>query len=202
MEDALAGRAERVKDDTARIVDATMRMQRLLDELLDLSRVGRQHANPEAFSAKEAVEEAMSLVQGRLEAASVSAKIEPGLPMLYGDRQRIVQVLQNLIDNAAAFMGGQSSPRIVVGMRSDQKWPVITVKDNGIGIDPQYAGRVFGLFEKLDPKSGGTGVGLALVKRIVEHHGGEVWVESGGEGSGSTFCFTLPPAPAQPESDH
>jgi signal transduction histidine kinase len=196
LEDLAAGRTERVASDAGRIIDATSRMQRLLDELLDLSRVGLQRGTQELFSARHAVDEALSAVQGRIDDARVRVEIEPDLPMLFGDRQRIIQVLQNLIDNAASFMAGQPSPRIVIGVRSGGRWPVITVKDNGIGIDPKYAERIFDLFEKLDPRSGGTGVGLALVRRIVQHHGGEVWVESEGEGSGSTFCFTLPPGPA------
>ena len=197
-EDALAGRVERIRDDTARIVEATVKMQRLLDELLDLSRVGRLGEGSATFSGREVAEEAMSLVEGRLKEAGVRVEIQPTIPTLYGDRPRIVQVFQNLIDNAACFMGSESSPRIVIGARSDSAWPVITVRDNGIGIAPEYHERVFGLFEKLDPRSSGTGVGLALVKRIVEHHGGEVWVESEGEGSGTTICFTLPPPPLRP----
>ncbi len=194
-EDALAGRVERIRDDTARIVEATVKMQRLLDELLDLSRAGRTGESPETFSGKEAVEEALSLVQGRLNESGVRVELQPGIPTLYGDRPRIVQVLQNLIDNAGSFLGSEPDPRIVIGTRADSVWPLIVVRDNGIGIAPEYHERVFGLFEKLDPRSLGTGVGLALVKRIVEHHGGEVWVESEGQGTGATFCFTLPPPP-------
>jgi signal transduction histidine kinase len=74
---------------------------------------------------------------------------------------------------------------------------VFYVQDNGIGIDPKYQQKVFGLFEKLDPAAAGTGIGLALVKRIVEVHGGSIWVESAGSGCGTTFCFTLPDAPAE-----
>jgi chemotaxis family two-component system sensor kinase Cph1 len=76
-------------------------------------------------------------------------------------------------------------------MRQDGDEKVFYVRDNGIGIDPQYYDKVFGLFDKLDPHSEGTGIGLALVKRIVETHGGKIWVESEGVGYGSTFCFTL-----------
>ena len=101
-------------------------------------------------------------------------------------------MLQNLLDNAAKFMGDQKEPRIEIGSRRDGEEVVTFVRDNGIGIDPQHRERVFGLFDKLDPKGEGTGVGLALVKRIVELHGGRIWVESEGRLLGSTFCFTLP----------
>jgi signal transduction histidine kinase len=89
-------------------------------------------------------------------------------------------------------MGGQSEPVIEIGVRYDQKKPVFFVKDNGIGIDPRFQKRIFNLFEKLDGKTEGSGAGLAIVRRIIEVHGGRIWVESEGEGKGSTFCFTLP----------
>jgi signal transduction histidine kinase len=105
-----------------------------------------------------------------------------------------MEVLQNLLDNAAKYMGDQPDPRIEIGQRgedAERGQLIFFVKDNGIGIAPEYHERIFGLFNKLDPKSEGTGIGLALVKRIVEVHGGRVWVESE-LGKGSTFFFTLP----------
>jgi signal transduction histidine kinase len=81
---------------------------------------------------------------------------------------------------------------IEIGIRDDGGDTVIFVRDNGIGIEPQYQKKVFGLFDKLDPNSEGTGIGLALIKRIIETHGGKIWVESEGLGKGSTFCFTIP----------
>ena len=88
--------------------------------------------------------------------------------MVRGDRCRLVEVVQNLVDNAAKFMGDQPQPRVEIGVRSEAGEPVFFVRDNGIGIAPQHRERVFRLFEKLEPASEGTGVGLALVKRIVE----------------------------------
>jgi signal transduction histidine kinase len=101
------------------------------------------------------------------------------------------EALENLIDNAAKYMGDQKNPLIEIGARHDNGWAIF-IKDNGMGIDPQYTTKIFGLFEKLDATSEGTGIGLTLVKRIIEMHGGRVWVESAGIGSGSTFCFTIP----------
>ena len=88
-------------------------------------------------------------------------------------------------------MGDQANPRIEIGVRQSGKEQTFFVSDNGIGIDQRYHENIFGLFSKLDAKSHGTGIGLALVKRIIEMHGGRVWVESEGVGQGSTFCFTL-----------
>ena len=114
------------------------------------------------------------------------------LPEVVVDRQRMLQVLENLIDNAVKFAAGHAeTPQVLIGVRPGPAGPVFFVEDNGIGIREAYAAKVFDLFEKLDPRSSGTGVGLAITKRIVEVHGGRIWVESAGEGKGSTFCFTL-----------
>jgi signal transduction histidine kinase len=88
-------------------------------------------------------------------------------------------------------MGNQPRPQILFGMRSEYDKNIFFVEDNGPGIDKKYHQNIFGLFNKLDAKSDGTGIGLALAKRIIEVHGGEIWVESEGIGKGSTFCFTL-----------
>ena len=113
-----------------------------------------------------------------------------GLPEVYADRTRVLQLLQNLVDNAVKYLGEQSAPQIAIGVRSDG---VIYVKDNGRGVAERYHEVIFGLFERIDPSVPGTGVGLALARRIVEAHGGKIWVESDGvPGKGSAFCFTLP----------
>jgi signal transduction histidine kinase len=102
------------------------------------------------------------------------------------------EVFENLIDNAAKYTGDQPNPAIEIGTRAQDGNTVFYIKDNGIGIESTYHNRVFVLFEKLDPTIEGTGIGLALVKRIIETHGGRIWVESEGVGMGSVFCFTLP----------
>jgi len=191
-QDTASGNAERVKSDMQRIYEAVKKMQNLLNELLELSRIGRVVNPPEAVSFNNLVREAISLVSGQIEARQVNVIVQPDLPVVNVDKPRIVEVLQNLIDNATKYMGNQAHPQIEIGHDGEQEGqPVFYMKDNGMGIDPQFHERVFGLFNKLDPKSDGTGVGLALVKRIIEVHGGQVWVESE-VGKGSTFFFTLP----------
>ena len=189
--DAKLGNVKRLKGDVQRIRDAVTRMHRLLSELLELSRIGRLMNQPEMIPFDDLVRETLEIVHGRLEARGVTVQTQPNLPMLYGDRQRLLEVMQNLIDNAAKFMGNQPDPRIEIGQRGHRDGkPVFFVKDNGIGIARDYHERIFGLFDKLDSNSEGTGVGLALVKRIIEVHGGRIWVESD-QGQGSTFCFTV-----------
>ncbi|HOU12097.1 MAG TPA: ATP-binding protein [Anaerolineae bacterium] len=192
VQDAMAGNVARVKEDAAYINAAVAKMQHLLSELLELSRIGRLMNPPAETSFQSIVQEAVELVHGRIVERGVEVEIVPGLPTVYGDRARLVEVVQNLLDNACKFMGDQSQPRIEIGIRQTGKEPVFYVRDNGIGIEPQYQDQVFELFNKLNSTSEGTGVGLALAKRIIETHGGKIWVESAGPGCGSTFCFTLP----------
>ena len=191
-QDAERGDKERMRKDFDRIKTATDTMRQLLDELLQLSRVGHMVNPAEEIAVSELAHQAMAQVAGQIADRGVRVEIEPDMPKVIGDRTRLLEVLQNLIDNAIKFMGDQSEPQIDVGTRHEGEVLVFFVRDNGIGIEARYQTKVFGLFERLDQTIDGTGVGLALVKRIVEIHNGCVWVESAGEGRGSTFCFTLP----------
>jgi PAS domain S-box-containing protein len=198
--DVMAGDSAQMQRDITYIRAAASTMQRLLNELLELSRIGRVLNPLTEVSLGELAQEAVTLVSGQITARGVQVHMAPDLPVVVGDRQRLLEVLQNLLDNAVKFMGTQPQPCIGFGVRQDAEETVCYVRDNGIGIAPRYHDKVFGLFERLDGASDGTGIGLTLVKRIVEVHGGRVWVESAGEGHGSTFCFTLPrPSPGAPE---
>ena len=193
MEKAVCeGRLQQLPADLRRVRDAAERMHRLLGELLEISRVGRVVDAPEDTPFGDLVREALTVVEGRLSARGVRVELlgDPSV-VARGDRRRLVEVLQNLLDNGARYAGVSSAPRLEVGVRESSGPPVFFVRDNGPGIEARHHERIFRLFETLDPASEGTGVGLAIVKRIVDLHGGRVWVESGGQGSGSTFCFTL-----------
>jgi signal transduction histidine kinase len=198
--DAMAGNIAQMQTDMTYIRAAASTMQRLLNELLELSRIGRVVNPLTEVALSELAQEAVTLVSGQITARGVQVHIAPDLPVVIGDRPRLLEVLQNLLDNAVKFMGAQPQPCINFGVRRDAQEAVCYVRDNGIGIAPRYHEKVFGLFERLDGASDGTGIGLTLVKRIIEVHGGRIWVESAGEGHGSTFCFTVScPSPGAPE---
>jgi PAS domain S-box-containing protein len=191
-EDALKGDTLQMDWDIIRISSAAEKMQELLSDLLTLSRVGRITSPPEQVNFGTIAEEARELLAGSIREQRVTVTIAPDLPDVFVDRIRIREVLANLIENAIKFRG-EREPRVEIGVLYGGEKPVFYVQDNGVGIEPEYLTRIFGLFEKLDPKSEGTGIGLAIVKRIIEVHGGKIWVESPGPGQGTTFWFTLPP---------
>lgn len=189
-----AGEAELIKADLHYLHAAGDRMNRLLTELLELARVGRVLATPVRISSRELIDEALETVAGAIAERKVMVWIAEEAVMLYGDRVRLLEIWQNLIDNAIKYMGDQPAPCIKIGLRQEDDAPVFYVRDNGMGIAPQFHGKIFGLFEQLDPLIEGTGLGLAMVKRIVDLYAGKIWVESVGAGQGACFYFTLPAA--------
>jgi signal transduction histidine kinase len=193
VEDA-AGRGDlaSVRGDLDRIRRAATRMDVLLKDLLELSRIGHVMGPPEEVPFETVAREAMAQVHGRLEAGGIEVEVQDSLPVVKGDRLRMIEVVQNLLDNAAKFMGDQKHPRIEVGFSGQGADASFFVRDNGVGIDPRHHERIFGLFDKLDSGGEGTGVGLALARRIIELHGGRIRVESQGARKGAAFHFTLP----------
>ncbi len=190
--DLNAGNYLRAEGDLSRIEGAAVKMKELLGGLLELSRVGRMMDEASPIDMNRLVNDCLAQLSGSLKKKQVEVVLQPDLPATLGDPQRISSVLQNLLENAIKYMGDQTAPRIEIGTREEGRETVFFVSDNGAGIDPLHHERVFGLFNKLDGKSEGAGIGLALVKRVIEVHGGRVWVESEGVGKGSRFCFTLP----------
>ncbi len=191
------GDEKMIQEDVRRINQAAEKMGRLLDELLELSRVGRMTNPSTKFNLQDVAKEAIELVSGRIAARRAAVVTAADFPEVFADRIRILEVLQNLIDNAVKFMGEQEQPRVEIGWEKRGEDNVFYVKDNGIGLEEIHFEKIFGLFNRLNSSEEGTGVGLALVKRIIELHCGRVWVESEGLGQGSTFCFTLPGVPPQ-----
>ncbi len=190
--DALAGNMEKFKQDMERIATAVNKMQRLLKDLLELSRIGRLMNPPADIKFEDIVHDALELVQGQIKEKNVAVEFDNQNITIRGDHLRLVEVVQNLVDNAIKFSESRPNPQVQIGsLTTEANETTFFVKDNGIGIAPDYHEKIFGLFNKLNPEGGGTGVGLTLVKRIIEVHGGRIWVESA-PGEGATFYFTLP----------
>jgi len=189
--DIEAGNKERVERNISQISDASKKMGKLVDEILDLSRVGRIMNPPMDVPFEDIARDALKAAEGILKARQVQVKMDAIFPFVHADRVRIVQVIQNLIANSVKFMGDQPDPMIEIGFNEVDGEHIFFVHDNGIGIAKENQDKIFELFNKLDATTEGTGIGLGLVKRIVEVHGGRIWVESEGLGKGSTFKFTL-----------
>jgi signal transduction histidine kinase len=185
---------ERISNDMSHIQSAVYKMGKLLEELQEFSRIGRIMNAVEEVTFQEIATDAIHSVAGRIMKSGADVQIMKDEVNLLGDRISLMRIWQNLIENSVKYMGSQKAPCIVIGVQQKPQGTVFYVKDNGNGIDPQYHQKIFGLFEKLDPKSDGSGLGLAMVKRIVELYNGSVWVESQGEGKGACFYFTLPSA--------
>ncbi|TAL35224.1 MAG: PAS domain S-box protein [Spirochaetes bacterium] len=188
--------SEKIEKDILYMNNAAERMGRLLGEILEMSRVGRVGNPPVRVSFRETVSEALGLVAGQVTKRGVEIQVEDSPAVFFGDRARLVEIWQNLVENAVKFLGDREDPRIEIGVEGDGRDAVFFVRDNGTGIDPRFHEKIFGLFEKLDPKTEGTGLGLALVKKIVETLDGRIVVESAGPGEGACFRFTLPEAMA------
>jgi PAS domain S-box-containing protein len=181
------------QDRIGRIVNGALRMQRLISDLLTYSRVGRQGKPFAPTDCGHVLSETLANLRVALEESGGEVTSD-SLPTVLADELELTQLLQNLIGNALKFRGDKAV-RIHVGAQpQDGEW-LLSVRDNGIGIDPKYGERIFQIFQRLHGRSKypGTGIGLAICKKIVERHGGRIWVESEA-GRGSTFWFTLPAA--------
>jgi light-regulated signal transduction histidine kinase (bacteriophytochrome) len=173
------------------IDDNTKRMGQLIDDLLSFSRLGRKELESSRVDMTELVRTVADEI--RRTAGDRPLEIAIGsLPAARGDRDMLRQAITNLLDNAAKFTRRRAPGRIEVGHQADGPETVYFVKDNGAGFDQRYAGKLFGVFQRLHraDEFEGTGVGLAIVQRIVLRHGGRVWAE-GQLDAGATFFFTL-----------
>lgn len=174
--------------------DAARKMEVLINDLLDLSRIGRLVAKKTEVPLGDIVKDALETLQPQIEARGICVDVQANLPLVYGERKRLGQVIYNLLNNAVKYIGRNNpSPRISLGVEEQDGRNVFFVKDNGIGIEERYFQKIFQIFERLPAakeRGEGTGIGLTIVKRIIEHHGGKIWVASE-PGKGTTFFFTL-----------
>lgn len=172
-------------------VDGSNRMKILINDLLEYSRVGTRGKEFEPTDCNEVLERVLTNLQVTIEESKAQVKVDQ-LPVILADEGQIEQLFQNLIGNAIKFHGNQP-PTVQVSVNGNSKDWIFSVKDNGIGIDPEFFDRIFVIFQRLHNREmyPGTGIGLAISKRIVERHNGEIWVESA-RGYGSTFYFSIP----------
>lgn len=168
-------------------------MDKMINDLLKLSRAGRVVGTKRRFSTYKLAKEVYMCLYPQIQQKQVKFQISKSLPIIYGDRQRLQTVFENLISNAIKYSSEKRQPIIEIDCKDRKMFYEFMVRDNGIGIDPADQQRIFEVFQKCgkrDEKSNGTGVGLTIVKKIIEHHGGTVWVESKLD-KGATFYFTL-----------
>jgi PAS domain S-box-containing protein len=192
--DMAGNNQEQIDQDIKFIHSAADKMKLLLDELLEMSRIGRVETPQVSVLLRDVLDEVLGDLAGVISERKVDIHPPDTDLMLFVDRPRLCKVWQNLIENAIKFCSDDSIPRIDLGVQQVSGETVFFVKDNGIGIAPEYHTKIFGIFEKVNPKSPGAGLGLSMIQRIVEKCGGRVWVESDGAGKGSCFRFTLPGA--------
>jgi len=190
--DVQRGDKEKIETDLRMIEDAVNKMSEFMEDLLELSRIGRVANPPEDVPFGDIVREVLKVLDGKIKERGVEVKVAEDFPVVHVDKMRIAEMLQNIVENSIKYMGEQPQPKIEIGYYRKGSETVFFVKDNGIGIPKEEQEKVFQAFYKIDRAAAGTGMGLAIVKKIVEVHGGRIWVESEGEGKGCTFFFTLP----------
>ena len=190
-QDIVRGRTDRLIDHLDRIQRATERMTQLIDELLDLSRIGRLLSETKPVALGELIERIRSEHEDQLSERGVTLTVQPDLPVIEGDEERIAQVFDNLLGNAFKYGCAGNDPVIEIGAEEVDSEVRVFVRDWGPGIAPEYHSRIFELFQRVATDKGGTGIGLAIVKRILEVHRGRVWIESE-MGAGATFWVAFP----------
>lgn len=175
------------------VVDGARRMDHMVVALLDLSRVGRSGQAKQPVSLARVIDTANGILAMAIRESGATIAADPGLPVILGIEDELVSLMQNLISNAIKYRSPDRALVVTISWRSDDGNWIISVGDNGIGIAPEYQERVFGIFQRLHSRGSvdGTGIGLALARKIVEHHGGRLWVDSESD-VGSVFSFSLP----------
>ncbi|GAA3577461.1 hypothetical protein GCM10022419_068390 [Nonomuraea rosea] len=185
---------ERAKQYIHYAVDGAKRMQLLINDLLDFSRVGRVTGEKSAVESGAALDTALENLSATIEDTGTTVTRDD-LPAVTANRLQLTQLFQNLIENAVKFRS-EEPPRIHIGaVRAGAMWE-FSCADNGIGVEQKYADRIFLIFQRLHPRDvyPGTGIGLALCRKIVEYHGGQLWLDGSTPGQGATFRWTLPAA--------
>lgn len=192
--DMAAGNMERFAEDLKYIHMASDKMKQLLDRLLEMTRADNIVLPASEMSLREIIEESARNLAGLAETKGAEIHLPETDVTLYGSRERLCLVWQNLIENAITHSREDLPPVVTLDVAHQGGETVFSVRDNGIGIDPQYHDRVFMMFERLNPNSSGAGLGLSMIKHVVESEGGNIWIESAGAETGTRISFTLPKA--------
>ncbi|HYI17983.1 MAG TPA: ATP-binding protein [Solirubrobacteraceae bacterium] len=182
-------------------VDGARRMQDLINDLLEFSRVGRMTRPHERIPARELLDGAMERLAALLDDAGAEVVVEGDPGVVEGDRGLLTTVFQNLIGNGIKFRG-EAPPRVVIQVEPDGRFQRFTITDNGIGVEDEYAERIFVIFQRLHTRDAyeGTGIGLAMCRKIIEYHGGRIALAPAEDGRGARFVFTLPAADPEEET--
>lgn len=177
------------------VVDAAYRMRELITDLLAYSRAGRRRPAMSSVDLGEVVEHALSDLVKSIDGTDVTVEVEGTLPHVHGNASELRELVVNLVSNAVKYQAPEPLAVTLSAKRTDDGWWQLTVRDNGIGIDPSHHDRIFDVFQRLHTPGAyeGTGIGLAVCRQIADHHGGRLWVESE-LGQGASFHLTLPPA--------
>lgn len=191
------GQVEEALDKLPRVERATNRMSELINDLLDLSRIGRIELEKSPIALDETLHEIADAMETRIAEHGIRLEIESGLPSIVACPSRVRQVFENLLGNALKYAKNDHGPVVRVSWRDAENETLFCVADNGKGILPEHHAKVFALFQRLETSDDGTGVGLAVVERIMTAHGGRVWIDSHGKGDGCRFWLAFPKVAAQ-----
>ncbi|MCB0280344.1 MAG: GHKL domain-containing protein, partial [Calditrichaeota bacterium] len=189
---AKLGDIEKMTENVSTISSAADTMYQLLDDLVSITKIEKIESQFSEFNMIDVVNHVIDTLGPRLAEKKIKVEIADRMPVIFADKSRMVEVVKNLVDNAIKYSKTHKKNRIRINYQIDGEKHRFSVADNGIGIDMQYKDKIFGIFERLNLSIDGTGIGLAIVKSIIERHNGRVWVESDGPDKGSTFYFTLP----------
>jgi signal transduction histidine kinase len=191
-QDLKEGNQAEVDKDIQIVEDSARRMADMICDLLELLRAGKLDGSMKDVDMDAVIADVLQILPNSMQDRTVRITVQPSMPKVRGDRARLYQVCQNLVENALKYRQPDVVLELQIGAEVHGDKVQCYFKDNGIGIEPVHQGKIFDMFEKLDQKSEGTGIGLALVKNHLESMGGEIWVKSDGRNQGSTFFLTLP----------
>lgn len=189
--DILALNQKKIKEDVETVSQAVKQIHRLINELTVYCSKSRQYNKQRSISLEKLLNEVLNILNNEIADLKAEVKVVSEMPAIYGNRRQLLDIFINLIKNGIQYVPSRSNPLVEIGCEKKDNQMLFFIRDNGMGIEPKYQNQIFNLFEQLGKKQQGAGTGLAITKRLIEMHGGRIWVESGGKGKGSTFYFTL-----------